>query len=310
MTALRFSFHRPSDTVTNFTLIVALASLSALACGEPKDDDNGDDTSDEQPDPNQDSDGDGLTDGEEAEFGSDPQKPDTDDDGLGDLEEQAAGTDPTVADTDDDGYWDAWEIAEETDPLDPASVIYQCGWPYNPNKDDLKSSGTGGNATQGKALARFKGADQCGDDLDMFDFSGQGKPVIMDISALWCGWCHELAKLVDGQASQLDGELASYGIDKDRLVAAVANEEFYWVTIISQDNNGAPAKAEHLGDWYEQHPSDHVALLLDRANIALEYVGGAGLPSVIWTNGDMVCQGDGGGDYLQVIADVLASLPQ
>ena len=290
----------------------ALLATTLVACAAPdKSDDSNDDATGDgsETDPNKDTDGDGLTDLEEADFGSDPEKPDTDDDGLGDLDEQGAGTDPTVADTDGDGYWDPWEIDEETDPLDPASVIYQCGWPYSPDKDGLKSSGTGGNATAGKPLARFKGTDQCGDQLDMFDFADHGKPVIMDISALWCGWCHELAKLIDGQPSQLDGELAAYGIDKDRLVAAVANEELYWITVMSQDNNGGPAKVEHLADWHQEHPNDKIALLLDRANIALEYVGGAGLPSVIWATGDMVCQGDGGGDYLQVVADALASLP-
>ena len=66
-----------------------------------------------------DTDGDGLTNDEEAEIGSDPNDPDTDDDGLIDGEEVFLGTDPTNPDTDDDGATDLEEEQAGTSPLDP-----------------------------------------------------------------------------------------------------------------------------------------------------------------------------------------------
>ena len=45
---------------------------------------------------------------------------DTDGDGLSDEDEAALGTDPTVADTDGDGVSDGEEVENDTDPLDPA----------------------------------------------------------------------------------------------------------------------------------------------------------------------------------------------
>ena len=62
----------------------------------------------EEPDPGAglDSDGDGLTDAEEAEIGTDPSLFDTDADGLSDGEEAALGTDPFGNDTDGDGVVD------------------------------------------------------------------------------------------------------------------------------------------------------------------------------------------------------------
>ena len=56
-----------------------------------------------------DSDGDGLTDLEEAGLGTDPNDPDSDDDGLGDLIEVTWGTDPLAPDTDGDGLADGDE---------------------------------------------------------------------------------------------------------------------------------------------------------------------------------------------------------
>ncbi|MBW3631996.1 MAG: hypothetical protein KY456_03105 [Chloroflexi bacterium] len=69
-----------------------------------------------------DSDGDGLTDTQEAELGTDPANPDTDEDGLFDGAEAAAGTDPLIYDTDDDGFGDNAEVNEGSDPTDPSSV--------------------------------------------------------------------------------------------------------------------------------------------------------------------------------------------
>jgi hypothetical protein len=72
---------------------------------------------------NPDTDGDGLTDGFEVNAGLDPLVPgeqalDGDEDGLDNLAEQAAGTDPTVADTDADGVLDGAEVHDlGSDPL-------------------------------------------------------------------------------------------------------------------------------------------------------------------------------------------------
>ena len=56
-----------------------------------------------------DSDSDGLTDAEEAAFGSDPNNFDTDGDALIDYDEQAAGTNPRNSDSDGDGFEDGFE---------------------------------------------------------------------------------------------------------------------------------------------------------------------------------------------------------
>ena len=68
-----------------------------------------------------DSDGDGLTDTQEADIGTDPFNPDTDGDGLSDGEEvNLYRTDPLNPDSDWDGLKDGAEVlTHKTDPLDP-----------------------------------------------------------------------------------------------------------------------------------------------------------------------------------------------
>ncbi len=62
-------------------------------------------------DPNGDEDGDGLTNKEEEDLGTDPRDKDSDDDGLDDgLEVKVIGTDPLSNDTDKDGVTDGIEV--------------------------------------------------------------------------------------------------------------------------------------------------------------------------------------------------------
>ena len=67
-----------------------------------------------------DTDGDGLSDGQEVKnrLGN-PLCLDTDKDGLNDFVEFLNGTDPYNPDTDNDGWLDGAEIIAGTDPLDP-----------------------------------------------------------------------------------------------------------------------------------------------------------------------------------------------
>jgi MYXO-CTERM domain-containing protein len=76
-----------------------------------------------------DTDGDGLSNGEEAALGTDPNSSDTDGDGIDDGDEVTGGTDPLDAcdpndtvgacDADDDGLTNAEEDTAGTDPLQP-----------------------------------------------------------------------------------------------------------------------------------------------------------------------------------------------
>ena len=66
-----------------------------------------------------DSDGDGLTDADEARHGTDPRNPDTDRDGLTDLDEVRRGTSPTLSDSDGDTLLDGQEAFGCSDPRKP-----------------------------------------------------------------------------------------------------------------------------------------------------------------------------------------------
>ncbi len=66
---------------------------------------------------NPDTDGDGVTDGDEILLGINPVGSDTDGDGVTDGNEISLGTDPFCTDSDEDGLTDGEEVAAGTDPL-------------------------------------------------------------------------------------------------------------------------------------------------------------------------------------------------
>ena len=74
---------------------------------------------------NPDTDGDGIPDGMEVKLGTDPLNPDTDGDGLTDGQELALGTNPLNADTDGDGIPDGIEVRLGLNPLvpDPTTTV-------------------------------------------------------------------------------------------------------------------------------------------------------------------------------------------
>lgn len=73
-------------------------------------------------DPDGDADGDGLTNLEEWNRGTNPFDPDTDRDGLNDFQERELGTDPLNPDSDFDTYWDGDEVLGGGDPLSAARI--------------------------------------------------------------------------------------------------------------------------------------------------------------------------------------------
>jgi hypothetical protein len=68
-----------------------------------------------------DSDGDGITNLDEVQLGTDPMRRDSDGDGIDDAVEVTGTTDPLDPDSDDDGFADGFETLRGSSPTDPAS---------------------------------------------------------------------------------------------------------------------------------------------------------------------------------------------
>jgi hypothetical protein len=103
---------------------------------------------------------------------------DTDGDGINDCEERELGLDPASDDSDGDGFSDADEIACVSDPLDGDEVCYACGWAHNDPGTYVSSGNSIGDTADNSVLI-----DQCGEAVDLWDFSG--KYYLFYLTAAW-----------------------------------------------------------------------------------------------------------------------------
>ena len=101
-----------------------------------------------------DTDGDGIPDGEESERGTNPREADSDGDGIDDKEEIERGSNPRLADTDGDGLSDGAEVEAGTDPFNKDSdgdgqLDGEDDDPtaYNAGLDDVAAGAVCGDAT-------------------------------------------------------------------------------------------------------------------------------------------------------------------
>jgi thiol-disulfide isomerase/thioredoxin len=206
-----------------------------------------------------DSDGDGLNDDEEADLGTDPDNVDSDGDTISDGDEVDGSMDPLSVDTDNDSYQDNWEQTEGTDPTDPNSVIYQGGWPYNPDKAQYADRDWSGTIGIGDELPYFSFLDQWGDMLSIYDLADQGKPVMIDVSAMWCSPCQNMAKWLAGQNDSFSSEFP-------HVQEAVENGDFYWVTVLADDlsqNGEYTVDGDEVVQWYEAFEDPNIPVLAD-----------------------------------------------
>lgn len=107
-----------SDNEKENSDIDASVDSDEIIDGELTENEEAPDTDSDGTDINKDSDGDGLTDKEEQQLGTDPHNPDTDSDGIKDGDEIKFGTDPLKIDkdSDGDGIPDSYEKQTGTNP--------------------------------------------------------------------------------------------------------------------------------------------------------------------------------------------------
>ena len=217
-----------------------------------------------------DSDGDGLSNSEEKELGSDPA---TD-------EVNTHGTDPTKADTDGDGYSDPDELYEGSDPTSATSMIYSGGWPYNRAKDDDFGEPSSSKASPGAEIPRFVLQDQFEEDFDIYDLSGGETPIVMDLSGLWCGWCHEMAKLIEGRPNALESNFPDVAEAMSCVPDAIESGDMYWVTVIYSGRSGADATPADRDSWASDYPNPHIPVLLDDSQEVFDWFQANGFPAM------------------------------
>ena len=201
-----------------------------------------------------DSDGDGLSDGDEADLGTDPDDEDSDGDGLSDGDEVDAGTSPT----------------------NPYSMTYEYGG-YNVGNCDAPPEGTGPTGPnndyydtfqEGDIADNFTLVDQYGQDVHLYSFCGQ--QIMIAFGASWCGPCQQLA----AEVQDLQDEYGPNG--------------FQAIEILIENQSSQPPDQDDLLDWEADGNMTTIPVLADGAYEVWPYYElDWGIPSVVHIGPDM-----------------------
>jgi len=105
---------------------------------------------------------------------------DSDGDGLMDSVEAEYGTDPLNIDSDLDNYSDFQEIEQGTDPLDASDHPYLGGWTIDIDcRDSVVSTGN----DVGEVMEHFEAVDQFGETVSSYDFCN--RTLLLAAGAFW-----------------------------------------------------------------------------------------------------------------------------
>lgn len=209
-----------------------------------------------------DTDGDGLPDAWEIDNGLDPLDAsdaalDPDGDGLSNLAEFNAGTDPHLADTDGDGLPDAWELLSGTDPFVPDSLA-------DPDGDGLV------NLDEMRAGTNPLAADTDGDGVDdLFEIrNSRSNPLVADMA--W-GTEADIGGRVQGASAS--GSTGTWRTDSDGTIyAAERAGSLTWN--LEVPSGGADALAVSVGqhNFYSKAATFDLSLYVDGLFVSRQVV--------------------------------------
>ncbi len=197
-------------------------------------------------------------------------------------------------DTDSDGYTDLQEQHAGSDPYDSLSIIYQGGWPYNVEKeqilgqelpftcpnnigcecnDDNECSNSnctpmpsGGYCTPkvGDTFAHFYGVDQYGEMVDIYDFANQGKMILIEFGAVWCNPCNQLSAFFHNGNTQEIEKNVWWKDEYKQIKNKIDSGEIFFITVLYQDESRNSAGYETVKNWHEKYPNNNIAVLADQ----------------------------------------------
>ena len=109
--------------------------------------------------------------------------------------------------------------------------------------------------------------DQYGDMVSLYDFYNDDKPIVIDVSTVWCPPCNDLAQFIGGE-----GDPAGLTPFWPAAADVIARGDVYWITVIVEDSGGYPATRDAAIEWSNAYPSEQIPVLADGSYLSSDHI--------------------------------------
>ena len=127
--------------------------------------------------------------------------------------------------------------------------------------------------------------------MDIYDFIGHGKRVVLDVGTPYCKPCKGLsAFFATGDSSSTTvhspDPLTSFAWWKDEyevILDQINSGELYWITVVwasCDPDKGNPVDAKAAVDWHDEWPNPNITVLVDPDCKLKDYINLGAMPHI------------------------------
>ena len=138
----------------------------------------------------------------------------------------------------------------------------------------------------GDIFPEFISTDQFEEQVNIYDFANQGKYILIELGAVWCAPCNDLASWFTYKDESIFNKVW-WKEDYSKIYEMIHNDEIYFITILYENENHDYVTYDTAYEWYDNYPDDKIPILLDFDKALHSWIKPTGIPAVILVNENM-----------------------
>ena len=138
----------------------------------------------------------------------------------------------------------------------------------------------------GDKFPNFTALDQYGEEVSIYDFSNNGKYILLEMGATWCTPCRELA---DWFSYNNEAIFKQRWFKEEYTIIneMIHEDQLYYITILYEDSNKDNVTYDTLYDWFLEYPDEKIPVLADSEKFLHSWIKPTGLPTILLLNEKM-----------------------